>query len=228
VIRAVGRWQFKLAPLRWLVERLTPRLTQRCGDIAHGIGAGLRFDATGGQPGFLLGTAEPEEQAVSAQHLVLGGVFYDIGANIGFYSTLAGRLVGPGGHVYGFEPTPASAAQAKRNAELNGFSHIEIVEVAASDSTGRMTLAADAGSATNHLTSTGDGIDVAVITIDSWRAQTKAQPPTVVMIDVEGSELRVLGGMLDTIRQQKPVILCEVHWIGGCPGRCGTSVAVRV
>jgi hypothetical protein len=34
------------------------------------------------------------------------------------------------------------------------------------------------------------------------------------MIDVEGAEIDVLRGMADTIGEHKPIIVCEVHWIG--------------
>jgi hypothetical protein len=42
----------------------------------------------------------------------------------------------------------------------------------------------------------------------------KIRPPNVVMLDVEGEELKVLEGMSETISLHRPVILCEVHWIG--------------
>jgi hypothetical protein len=51
VVRAVGRLQFRVPALRRVALRLNSRLTEVEGSIAHGVGAGLRFDATGGQPG---------------------------------------------------------------------------------------------------------------------------------------------------------------------------------
>src|SRR4051812_46373785 len=94
VTRAVGRWQFRIPLLRALMLRTNERLTGE-GIIANGIGAGLHFDARGGQPGYLLGTSEIREQTLLTHFLSSGGVFYDIGANVGFFSTLAARVVGP-------------------------------------------------------------------------------------------------------------------------------------
>lgn len=44
---------------------------------------------------YLLGSVEPSIQAVLAARLRTGDVFYDLGANIGFYSLLAARCVSP-------------------------------------------------------------------------------------------------------------------------------------
>jgi len=194
--------------IRWGSRKLTGE-----GTIRHGIGAGLRFDAAGGYPGYLLGTSEPREQDLLAQHLRPGGVFYDLGANIGFYSTIAARLVHPGGMVYAFEPHRPSAASAARNAAINDFVNVTVVDAAVGSADGRMTLSLDAASA-KHGLNQGLGVDVAVVAIDQWIRRTDARPPTFVMIDVEGAEMRALDGMLSTLAEHRPTICCEVHWHG--------------
>src|SRR4051794_32864724 len=113
LLRAVGRLQFRAPWLHRLILSFAGPATSRPGIIRHGIGAGLHFDATGGQPGYLFGTSEPQEQALLKQWLKPGAVFYDVGANIGFFSTLAGRLVGNTGAVYAFEPFPESAERCR-------------------------------------------------------------------------------------------------------------------
>jgi FkbM family methyltransferase len=183
------------------------------GTIRHGVGAGLRFDATGGYPGYLLGTSEPAEQAFLAAHLRPGDVFYDLGANIGFYATIAARIVGPRGHVYAFEPHPESAAAVERNARLNDLRNVTPVAAAVSDRDGRLTLSLAESSATHRL-GDGAGVEVDVVALDSWRERSGARPPALVMIDVEGAELDVLEGMRDILRHSRPVVCCEVHWLG--------------
>jgi FkbM family methyltransferase len=215
LVRAVGRAQSRNAVVRDLIRAATPALTQGEGTIARGPGEGLRFDATGGYPGYLLGTSEPEEQEALATHLRPGMTFFDIGANIGFFSTLAGRLVGPGGRVIAFEPFPESAQRAGRNAQLNGFDHVSVVEAAVGASMGTVGLQLRE-SATHKVVgpSTGSSLVVEQIAIDEWRANSDVPPPDVVMIDVEGAELDVLLGMKETIAAAHPLILCEVHWLG--------------
>src|SRR5437868_6376075 len=53
-----------------------------------------------------IGTYEKEVQAVFTSKVRSGDVVYDLGANAGFYTLLASRLVGDDGHVYAFEPNP--------------------------------------------------------------------------------------------------------------------------
>src|SRR5262245_46805271 len=51
-----------------------------------------------------------------------GEVFYDIGANIGLYTLLAARRVGPQGMVYAFEPHVANVQSLLANVALNELS----------------------------------------------------------------------------------------------------------
>lgn len=216
VIRFLGRAQFRFPLLSGIAARANQAVTASEGTIAHGVGAGLLFDARGGYSGYLLGTSEPEEQEFLAHHLKSGDVFYDIGANVGFFATIAARLVGEDGSVFAFEPFAASAQAARSNAERNGFSHLVVVEAAVADVSGEMVLDTAGGSAKNRLSEDGTvtGPTVTVVAIDEWRMGGGAPPPQVVMLDVEGAELRVLAGMLGTLVEHRPLIVCEVHWLG--------------
>ena len=68
-------------------------------------------------------------QAVVAEKLQSGEVFYDLGANLGFFSLLAARIVGPTGKVFSFEPDVQIAERLRRNAGRNGLSNIAVVEL---------------------------------------------------------------------------------------------------
>lgn len=183
--------------------------------MRHGVGAGLRFDASGGQPGYALGTSEPAEQEALARLLRPGAVLYDIGANIGFFAVIGARLVGDAGRVYAFEPFPPAAAQLRRNAALNAQDQVTVVEAAVGAAPSSMHLATGDGWVTNRLTDdqATDGIQVDVVAIDGWRAAAGAPAPDVVLLDVEGAEIDALRGMLGTLASDRPTVLCEVHWI---------------
>ena len=216
LIRRVGRLQHTLPVVGPVIAWFGRRVLAGEGVIRHGIGAGLRFDATGGAAGFLLGTSEPDEQAALARHLSPGGVFYDIGANVGFFVTLAARLVGAQGRVYAFEPNPRCAAQVRRNAALNGFAHVEVVEVAASSGPGTATLHFGQTSGVSSIVGErgADGIAVPLLAIDDFVRERGARPPSLVMIDVEGAEIEVLAGMQATLAAHRPVVMCEIHGTG--------------
>jgi FkbM family methyltransferase len=184
--------------------------------VAAGEAAGLRLVANHADPNFARGTYERPLQSFIAEHLAEGDVFYDIGANIGFFSLIAARRVGPAGRVYAFEPVPENAAAISRSARLNGFDAVDVFNVAVGSNNGRteLMLARHIGGAT--LASVGPPpdlrgtIEVEIVTIDTLIAQRGLRPPTLVKVDVEGAELEALTGMVATVRTHRPTVLYEV------------------
>lgn len=215
-IRAIGSLQFRVPVIGPLIGFVGRRVLATSGVIRHGVGTGLRFDAAGSSPGFLFGTSDPDEQAVLVRFLKRGAVCYDIGANVGFFAVLAARLVGPTGRVYAFEPFPNSAAAVRRNAALNNFTHLEVIEAAVAAAPGEASLQIGSVSGTNSIVfdRTEGELKVKLVSIDSFVQEPCRSLPDFVMIDAEGAEIDVLKGMAATIRARRPVILCEVHWIG--------------
>ena len=222
----VGTLQFRYPVLAPLMRKAAAQIAAGEGTIQSGLGKGLKMDATGGYAGYLLGTTEPLEQEVLGRYLKAGHVFYDIGANIGFYTVIGAHLAGEMGHVYAFEPFPEAIASVCKNVALNAFTNVTVEEAAVSDTEGFVRFALDEQSAKNKISkdgqtaSNGDAakdapsIEVRLLSIDTYRRATKARLPDVVMIDVEGAEVDVLRGMKETLRESRPVILCEVHWLG--------------
>lgn len=76
--------------------------------IDRGVGAGIRISATGSNLGYAMGVSEPAVQAELERSLRPGMVFYDVGANVGFLTLIAARLVGDQGQVVAFEPLSAN------------------------------------------------------------------------------------------------------------------------
>ena len=73
--------------------------------IGSGFAAGLRWKRHHRYVnGYWIGNYEYPIQRAIARLLAPGDVLYDLGANAGFFSLLAGKLVGPTGQVYAFEP----------------------------------------------------------------------------------------------------------------------------
>ena len=68
------------------------------------------------------------------------GQVYDIGANIGWYSLFAARVVGPGGRVLAFEPSLSNASLAEHNASVNGLSNVTVVCAGLTDEDGWLTF----------------------------------------------------------------------------------------
>jgi len=221
VVRWLARVQYDLPILQPVIQQLAHRFRNQDHTIRHGVGKGLRFNPRGGNPGYALGTSGIEEQRALQAFLSEGAAFYNIGANKGFYAVLGAQLVGPEGTVYAVEPFPDSAEAIRYNAALNGFSQIEVLELAVSDrqEKGEFLLTGDsvefklASSRTAPANHDATTLDVDVWSLDALIRERGFDPPTFVMIDVEGSEIEVLNGMRETIRTHRPVVLCEIHWL---------------
>ena len=187
------------------------------GVIKNGPARGLRIDATGTLFSFMLGTCDPDEQRLLVSHLRPGGVFYDVGANIGFFSLLAARLVGPTGHVVAFEPSPVNAAQLERNIDLNAFTNVTLVEAAVSSQIGFAqfdTATKERGQSRliGKDEPARDGlVSVRTLSIDGWWSETGFPLPDLMKIDIEGAEIAALQGAHEVIRTSRPVLLVEVH-----------------
>jgi len=184
--------------------------------VETGPGKGLRLDIGGTTELFLHGKYESPVQEVVSSLLDKGNVFFDIGANIGFFSILAARIVGPTGAVYAFEPVPENASLIEKNAHLNRLDKIKVIKLAVASRTGKeeLLLARYAGGAVlkgfGIPPDLSGSLTVETSTVDDFLLGQKVRPPDIVKIDVEGAELDVLHGMVDTLRNRGPKLIIEV------------------
>lgn len=184
--------------------------------VRSGAGQGLRIHLLNATREHMNGTCELPVQQCLADLLKPGDVFLDIGANIGFFSIIAARLVGPRGHVFAIEPVPGNVSCIHDNARINGLGNVKVVPLAAgaSDSTGVLYLAAHSGGAT---LSSADlppdltrAMEVSVLSIDYLIESGRIEVPAMVKIDVEGTEMAVLDGMRRTLDLHRPMVVFEV------------------
>jgi FkbM family methyltransferase len=164
------------------------------------------------------GNLESAVQEAMVRHLGRGEVFYDIGANLGFFSLLAAHLSGlHEGRVYAFEAAPDNAEAVRRNAELNLIPNVVVIAKAVAARAGRGRLQVVDDQSWSKLAEYGDHpytervIDVELVAIDDLVRGGELAPPALVKIDVEGAEIAVLEGMRETIERHRPAIICELH-----------------
>ena len=159
---------------------------------------------------------DPSIRLEITRRLKPGETFLDIGANVGFYTLIAAKVVGRTGSVYAFEPAPNTRAGLERNIQLNDFGNVTTVPVALSDATGIGELFLDAkknsGAASlRRSPNSGESVSVVVDTYDNFAALYALPIPALVKIDVEGSEVSVLRGMTALLsRPDRPAIILEV------------------
>jgi FkbM family methyltransferase len=173
-----------------------------------------------GRLGHLLryGDFEVSEQAFLKRILRPGDVFVDAGANIGLYSLLAGRLVGPSGSVLAFEPCAATFERLRENVRRSGMPQISCHRIALSNIAGPATLSVsrsgfDAWNSLAGILADGEFTSESVMTITwdaFWAQQTLQKRVTVMKIDVEGWEVPVLEGAYALLsRADAPVLQVE-------------------
>lgn len=165
---------------------------------------------------YLRGEAELAAQNALAERLRPGMVFYDLGANIGLFSLLAARMVGPGGRVFSFEPDAEVAARLARNIERNQFHNVAVVPQGVWSTSGKRPFAVAGSSSPDQGTGTfmtgakaGSAIPLDCVALDDFARN--APPPGAIKCDVEGAEVEVLRGAEQTIRLHRPWIICEMH-----------------
>jgi len=191
-------------------------LHDRVWTIEGGDGAGLKLQLPQNLD-YLTGTSEmPVQQALAGQ-LRPGGVFYDVGANVGFFSLLAAKRLGPTGCVCSFEPVAENAASVRQNAKINRFDNIKVFELAIGRTSGTAELLLTdwdgGGSLSISAVKPSEPVSrrqVRVVALDDLIPAEKLPKPSVVKIDVEGVEMEVMQGMSKTITESRPVLLYEV------------------
>lgn len=163
---------------------------------------------------YLLGLYEPHIQQVLLQWLRPGGVFYDAGASIGFFSLVAARAVGPEGRVFAFEPFAQSAQRLRELMSLNSLQQCSVIEAAVADSEGTTDFfVAGSGNAATPSLFQGDRakkITVPKITLD--RFAVAQGHPDVIKLDVEGAETLALRGASKLLASNHPPRwIIEIH-----------------
>lgn len=156
-----------------------------------------------------LGSYELEFQKLLVKEVRSEGVFYDIGANVGFYSLLAADLVFPG-KVCAFEPLAKNVAYCQLHIEMNGVRNVEVFQLAISDKSGQESFKTESTRAMGQLTAGGD-IIVQTRTLDEMIAESLTPPPNYIKMDIEGAELRALTGARHCFSRYKPLLFLATH-----------------
>ncbi|WP_051854721.1 FkbM family methyltransferase [Streptomyces sp. NRRL B-1347] len=134
-----------------------------------------------------------------------GRTAVDVGAHIGNHTSWLAAVCGL--HVVALEPSPQARAQLLRNVFLSRLGEqVDVICAAAGAENGRAVMQAGPAGNTGMARAAADPSgDVRVLTIDSLGLTDVG----LIKIDVEGGELDVLRGALNTIRRDRPVLYVE-------------------
>jgi FkbM family methyltransferase len=191
-----------------VIKEIEPGLRLAIDLADHAIGLNIlrgRFELN--EIEFVRRTLKP------GQHVV------DAGAHIGLFAMHMAAAVGPSGSVHCFEPFEANAACLELAIAENRFERRVILEraaVGAMHGTGQLIFApatlnsggAFVGAPGASVPAGHETLPVRLIALDEYPLP---RPISFIKIDVEGAEPQALRGAARLLREDRPVILSEVH-----------------
>ena len=230
--RALFRWYLSKFPLRdgkvFLYEHLHQYLMPSERLVTATLNPGFRIfrmrldlgDPEQRKVYFFGHYHERYEAALVARVLDPGEVFWDVGANIGYFSLVAAAAVGERGEVAAFEPGAAALARLQENVSLNPDKkdqNIRIFNLAAADADGEAVLYRREGiadsSASLYTGAAGaaGGETCATVALDRFLEKEDLRPPDFIKLDVEGAELAALQGAAAILADFRPLLLVEME-----------------
>ena len=192
-------------------------------------GASFRFyhQASATERGALLNPDyNIEELDFLRQHTPPGGVFVDVGANVGTYAMPMARHVGERGIVIAVEPHPVTHARLAFNNAASRFTQVKLVAAAAGDTDGELMIETDGDNlGASHIVA-GDAsaraIKVPSLRLQRILEQSGASHVDALKIDIEGYEDRALMPFFrdapQTLWPRAVVIehLSKDEWLADC------------
>ena len=200
VISLAHRSRLKRGAFRPMLSRLLNMLRAGPVDVAY-QGASFRFhhQASATERGALFNPDyNLEELDFLRANTPDGGVFVDVGANVGTYAMVLARHVGAAGKVIAIEPHPVTHARLAFNNDASGFARTRLVAAAAGPADGELLIETDGDNlGASHIVSgaaSGKAIKVPSLRLQRILAEAGVSQVDALKIDVEGFEDRVLTG----------------------------------
>ena len=148
-----------------------------------------------------LGKYEPYLSKLILEKIGPGSVIVDVGANIGYYSLLAGKTAKK---VYAIEPEELNFSILKKNTQSNGLKNIELIKAGAGRRQGKVTIKRSKINPGAHKVEM-EGGEITMIKLDDLIKEKV----DVIKIDVEGMEANVIRGAKNLIEKWRPIIFLE-------------------
>jgi len=198
VIRLAHRSRLKRGAFRPMLSRLVNLLRAGPVDVNY-QGASFRFyhQASATERGALFNPDyNLEELDFLRANTPIGGVFVDVGANVGTYAMVLARYVGKNGKVIAVEPHPITHARLAFNNAASRYTQTRLVAAAVSDSDGELMIETDGGNlgASHIVTGTAGAGAIKVPALRLQRILDEAGVTRIdaFKVDIEGFEDRTL------------------------------------
>lgn len=176
------------------------RIVKQSGFLSFGLGQTLYSKAYF----FYKRCSEARQTEIVRRLAWPGTVAVDVGANIGYFTTVMARAVGPTGAVLAFEPEEANVRLLRAAVRRTGLHNTVLVSAALGARNGRAALCLNLDNPADHRVYPTNGqthvSEVEMITLDHYLDTCgNTRPVSLIKVDVQGAELHVLRGMHATL-----------------------------
>lgn len=159
------------------------------------------------------GVHEPTETKLISLILQEDDDFVDVGANIGWYTTLAAQRLKKG-TVYAFEPIPVVADSLLANIKANKYNNVIVNNLALGDSNGIAEINFNNNewglSSLKVDLQNKEILNIKIRKFDDWVIENNLKKLDVIKCDIEGAEYLFLNGSANTIQKFLPTIIMEI------------------
>ena len=188
------------------------RIPVRTKDCRHGRFSYLAHDHFVGRSLDLYGEFSEHEVRVMTHVVADGAVIVEAGANIGVLTVPLARAAGPTGRVIAYEPQAPLAALLRHNLAANGLERVEVRQAALGRVHGTVRIppveyhrSGNFGAVSMQRGAAPDAVEVPLETVDDLQLARL----DLLKIDVEGMEIEVLAGAIETLRRLAPTLYVE-------------------
>ena len=213
-------------PLRdgkaWFYERLHAGLTPADRYAVVRLDKGFRMNLDLADPEqlkvYFYGHYHERYEADLVQRLLADDdVFWDIGANVGYFTLVAATALNHRGRIVAFEPGQNAYARLTENLALNPYRNIQTFPVAVADREGEAVLhldgdIADTSASLYPAGPVQAGCEICrTVALDHFLRAENLPAPDLIKLDAEGAELAVLQGAHQLINDAPPLWLMEME-----------------
>jgi len=196
-----------------IMEKIIPHSAQEYWAPSPGGQVRVRLDDFVGRAVYFFGDLDAKITWAIKRLARPGDCVIDIGANLGLVTIFMSKCVGANGRVLSFEPNPELHCQLSSTIAHNGANNVSLFPVALGDTSSTLTLSVpegNVGAASLKRMSPGKTYSVSVQRLDDVLA---GQPmiPSLIKIDVEGSEWEVLRGAESCLTTARPCVIMECN-----------------
>jgi len=160
-----------------------------------------------------LGVYEYRKRMLFERLVKPGMTVLDIGANKGYFSFISCKLMKGEGRVLSFEPDFENCGWIEKSIAANNYKNIKLFPIALFDKNARLTLFRGQKSG-HHSLVENKGLGSTIIEarrLDNVLFQESIEKTDLIKIDVEGAEIQVLQGAENTLKNQSPKLIIDLH-----------------